>query len=181
MQRKTRAAALAAVAVALASLGALGATAAVRGDDGGPAAVKRATARYRSAAVAEHAGYGLLKDTAGIACIANPGVGAMGDHDANSALVGDGKIDDRSPEAVLYEPGRGGSLRLAAVEYVVLQSAWDATHHMAPMLFGHIFMLTPAPNRFGLPAFYSLHAWLWKHNPSGTYAMWNPRVSCAFG
>ena len=34
-------------------------------------------------------------------------------------------------------------------------------------------------NRFGLPAFYSLHAWIWKHNPSGTFSMWNPNVSCA--
>jgi hypothetical protein len=40
-------------------------------------------------------------------------------------------------------------------------------------------MLTPDGNRFGLPAFYSLHAWVWKHNPAGTFAMWNPNVTCA--
>jgi hypothetical protein len=38
-----------------------------------------------------------------------------------------------------------------------------------------------APNRFGLDAFYSLHAWMWKPNPAGTFAMWNPRVSCPGG
>jgi len=31
----------------------------------------------------------------------------------------------------------------------------------------------------GLPAFYSLHAWIWKHNPAGDFAMWNPDVTCA--
>ena len=30
------------------------------------------------------------------------------------------------------------------------------------MLFGQHFMLSPDGNRFGLPAFYSLHAWIWK-------------------
>jgi hypothetical protein len=48
-------------------------------------------------------------------------------------------------------------------------------------LFDQEFMVTPHPNRFGLPAFYSLHAWIWKHNPAedGMFAMWNPDVSCA--
>jgi hypothetical protein len=46
-------------------------------------------------------------------------------------------------------------------------------------VFGQQFNFTPAGNRYGLPAFYSLHAWIWKHNPSGTFAMWNPTVSCA--
>lgn len=40
-------------------------------------------------------------------------------------------------------------------------------------------MLTSAENRYGLPAFYSLHAWVWKANPSGDFAMWNPEVSCS--
>jgi hypothetical protein len=39
-------------------------------------------------------------------------------------------------------------------------------------------MLTPADNRFGLPAFYSLHVWVWKHNPKGTFEPWNPQVHC---
>jgi hypothetical protein len=39
-------------------------------------------------------------------------------------------------------------------------------------------MLIPEGNRYGLPAFHALHAWIWKFNPSGTFAMWNPRVSC---
>ena len=40
-------------------------------------------------------------------------------------------------------------------------------------------MLTAADNRFGLPAYYSLHAWIWLDNPAGMFNMWNPGVSCA--
>ncbi len=65
-----------------------------------------------------------------------------------------------------------------AVEYVVLQDAWDAAHSSPPSLFGEEFTLVPAGNRYDLPAFYELHAWLWKHNPRGMFDDWNPRVSC---
>ena len=41
------------------------------------------------------------------------------------------------------------------------------------------FELVPAGNRYGLPAFYELHAWLFRSNPSGMFEDWNPRVSCA--
>jgi hypothetical protein len=54
-----------------------------------------------------------------------------------------------------------------------------ATHSSPPSLFGQTFNFTPAPNRYGLPAFYSLHAWIWKNNPEGMFAMWNPDISCA--
>jgi hypothetical protein len=46
------------------------------------------------------------------------------------------------------------------------------------LLFGQRFNLTDAPNRYGLPPFYSLHAWIWQENPAGTFAMWNPSVHC---
>jgi len=140
--------------------------------------VRTATSSYRLLVVAKAAGYGLLKDKDGIACIDNPGVGAMGIHYANPDLVGDGRINMLTPEAMVYEPRPNGKLRLAAVEYVVFQEAWDAAHDGPPSLFGEDFMLTPADNRFGLPAFYSLHAWVWKHNPRGVLDMWNPKVRC---
>ena len=62
---------------------------------------------------------------------------------------------------------------------MVFQSSWDAAHSAPPTLFGQKFMLNPADNRFGLPAFYALHAWIWKHNPKGTFEPWNPQVRCA--
>jgi len=140
-------------------------------------AVKKATKKFQRLSVAKKAGYAILKDTQGIACIDNPGVGAMGVHYVKGPLVGDGKLTPKTPEALVYEP-RHGRLRLVAVEYVVFQAAWDANHSKPPKLFGQEFMLQTAPNRFGLDAFYMLHAWIYKHNPAGTFEPWNPRVHC---
>ena len=162
-----------------AALIAIGATAAFAYPDTVPLRqVKRATARYHNVEVAKSAGYGLLLDAQGIACIDMPGTGAMGVHYVNGDLVADPRIDALRPEAVVYEPGPGSHLRLVAVEYVVLKADWDRTHRSRPKLFGRRFDLTTSPNRYGLPAFYSLHAWIWRDNPAGTFAMWNPRVRC---
>lgn len=169
--------ALAAATITLLS-SAPAAAAHARHDDDGLAAVRAATARYHDVGVARAHGYGLFTDAAGIACIANPPLGTMGVHYVNGALVASGTIDALHPQALVYEPVENGQLRLVAVEYIAFQQPWDATHSMAPMLFGQMFMLTTAPNRYGLPAFYSLHAWIWKHNPSGMFSMWNPRVHC---
>jgi hypothetical protein len=142
------------------------------------AAARRATAKYRNLATASAAGYGILKDVNGISCIDMPGMGAMGVHYVKGALVGDGAVDPLTPEALVYAP-EDGHLHLAALEYVVFQADWDAHHSAAPSLFGQTFSLTTSPNRYGLPAFYALHAWLFAKNPAGTFAPWNPRVSCA--
>ncbi len=129
--------------------------------------------------------FGQLKDKNGIACIAMPAMpgmpaGAMGIHYVNGTRVGDPREIAGRPEAIIYEPQANGTLRLVAVEYVVLKSAWDATHSSPPSLFGQTFNFTTDNNRFGLPPFYSLHAWIWKHNPAGMFAMFNPDVTCAF-
>lgn len=146
--------------------------------DRGLAAARAATARFHDLNVAQANGYALLVDAKHIACIDNPPVGAMGVHYVNGALVSSGTIDALKPQALVYEPAENGKLRLVAVEYIAFQQAWDDTHNAAPMLFGQQFMLTTAPNRFGLPAFYSLHAWIWKNNPSGMFSTWNPQVRC---
>ena len=143
-------------------------------------AAKGATEGFRTLGAATRHGYGLVKDVKGLACIADPAAGAMGEHYVRPDLLKDGTVDVRRPEALVYEPLRGGARRLVAAEYIVLQKAWDARHAMAPMLFGRMFMRTPAPNRFGLPAFYSLHAWVWKSNPAGALSMWNPAVTCRY-
>jgi hypothetical protein len=145
------------------------------------ARVKRANDKYRNVTVAEGAEYGKLLDKDGIACIDMPGMGAMGVHYAKGAIVGDGAIDPQTPEAVIYEPQENGRLKLVAIEYVVFKADWDANHPAPPRLFGQEFNFTPAGNRFGLPDYYSLHVWLWKHNPAGTFAPWNPDVSCTPG
>ena len=141
--------------------------------------------------VAKKAGYSILADTAGITCIAEPGMGAMGVHYVKGDLVKDPSIDATHPEALVYAPDSHGRLQLAAVEYVVIKSDWEASQlppNMGyppavtpgpPMLFGHMFDFTDAPNRYGLPPFYSLHAWVWKDNPAGTFEMWNSSVHCS--
>jgi hypothetical protein len=139
---------------------------------------KSASARFHSMVQTDKAGYTLLTDAAGIACIDMPGQGAMGIHFANGDLVGDPAIDPSRPEALVYAPESDGKLQLVALEYVVLKDAWDAGHSSPPSLFGQEFNFTDAPNRFGLPPFYSLHAWIWKTNPAGEFTMWNPDVSC---
>jgi hypothetical protein len=145
--------------------------------------LRAATNQFHSVATAEQHGYALLTDAKGIACIDMPSMpgmpgGGMGVHWANSAIVGDPAIVANHPEAMVYAPRPDGTLQLAAVEYVVIKSAWDASHRHPPTLFGHRFNVTDTPNRFGLPAFYSLHVWAWKQNPVGTFQMWNPNVTC---
>ena len=143
------------------------------------ARMRAATATFHNIANAEDASYGLLHDLAGLTCIAMPGEGGMGVHFVNGALVGDPGLDIRTPEALVYAPDRDGTLRLAALEFIVDKAAWDAHHSKPPRLFGGTFFdQTPAPNRFGLAPFYSQHVWIWKNNPAGMLAMWNPAVHC---
>ena len=142
---------------------------------------RNATAIYNDPTAALAGGYELLTDAAGLACIDQPGAGAMGVHFVKGALLQSGTLDPARPQALVYEPEPDGQMRLVALEYVVLQATWDANHHQPPTLFGETFMLSPAGNRFGLPAFYSLHAWVWKHNPTGTFQPWNPQVRCPDG
>jgi hypothetical protein len=141
-------------------------------------AAVRATARYHDLNMATAAGYGLFVDAAGVACIANPPLGTMGIHYVNGSYVGDADVDPTRPEALVYEPQRDGSRKLVALEYIVFQGAWDAGNSSRPSLFGEEFHLVAAPNRYGIPAFYELHVWIWKPNPSGMFFEWNPRVSC---
>jgi hypothetical protein len=148
----------------------------------GIAALRKVTNHFHSLSAAQRAGYGFLTDAKGIACIDMPGsgmgTGGMGVHFVNGALVDDPAERPGKPEAMVYRVDKDGILRLAAVEYIVVKSAWDATHSSAPRLFGQTFNLSGADNRYGLPPFYSLHAWVWQHNPAGTFAMFNPDVRC---
>jgi hypothetical protein len=119
---------------------------------------RNATAIYNDPAAALAGGYELLTDASDTACIDQPGTGAMGVHFVKGALVQSGSLDAARPQALVYEVQSGGQLRLVALEYVVFQSNWDAAHSAPPTLFDQKFMINPADNRFGLPAFYSLHA-----------------------
>ena len=136
--------------------------------------VREATARFQDVSVAEHEGYALQ-----FGCVTGPDFGAMGLHYVNGSLVASGVVDAAHPQIVLYEPTASGRLQLTGADYLVLADAWNATHAHAPELMGQIFQFFDAPNRFGLPPFYTLHVWAWKPNPNGAFVNWHPKVSCA--
>ncbi len=102
----------------------------------------------------------------------------MGIHYVRGDRVANPAERATEPEVLVYAPRRHGGMRLVALEYVVLQADWDALHTRPPSLFGQDFELVPAGNRYGLPAYYELHAWLFKRNPRGLFDDWNPRVRC---
>jgi hypothetical protein len=144
------------------------------------AEARRATAAFHDFAAAAAAGYGPdpVTDLRGLTCIDNPGTGAMGVHFVNGALLTTA-LDARRPQALIYEPMPGGTMRLVGAEYIVFEDAWQADFPgTEPMLFDRHFHLTPAGNRYGLPPFYALHLWLWQPNPAGMLADWNPAVRC---
>jgi len=120
----------------------------------------------------------------GFGCVSGGDYGAMGLHFINMKLVGDGEIVAEKPEILLYEPTASGRLRLTGADYLVFASDWLGTdpahpkHTSAPELNGQLFHFFDAPNRFGLPPFFTLHVWAWKDNPLGTFTNWNPNVSC---
>ncbi|MEZ5498456.1 MAG: hypothetical protein R3E77_03380 [Steroidobacteraceae bacterium] len=121
-------------------------------------AVRQATARYRNLDNAVHDGYvdiGLF-------------VPMMGHHYLRSDLL-DGEFDPQSPELLVYADRPDGSRQLVAVEYAVpLELSADAPEGF----FGDADEWA-INNQFGL---WTLHAWVWKRNPDGVFAAFNPRL-----
>jgi len=150
--------------------------AAAGGGQSSLAEVRDATAKYHDIAVAR-----ALHNEVELAqvppfgdgtCIANlDGPGAMGIHLLLQDRV-DSALVPSEPEALLYEKRNDGSYKLTGVEYVVAGGP-------QPTLYGQPFVPTNLA-RFGNPAatVWTLHAWIWKPNPSGILEPWNPRVSC---
>jgi hypothetical protein len=151
------------------------------------AAARTATASFHEMRAANAAGYTVrVADTQGLTCIADPGgAGAMGVHYLDPAEIPElfdpsaaASVDALTPELLVFAPGQDGTQRLVALEYLTIKASWDAQHAGPPALFGQPFNETAVGNRFGLPAFYSLHAWVWDPNPTDLFAPWNPRVTC---
>ena len=137
--------------------------------------VRDSTERFKDVSAAEREGYVLQ-----FGCVSGSDSGAMGLHYVNGALVASGVIDATRPQIVIYEPTGDGSLKLIGADYLVLADMWNAQHpNGPPQLMGQLFHYFESPNRFGLPAFYTLHVWAWKDNPNGAFVNWHPNVSCA--
>lgn len=130
-------------------------------------ALRQATVAYHDTAAATAAGYHMEPECVSAASEGAPAhLGAMGYHFVNPTLV-DGTFDPLEPEVLVYEPREDGSLYLAGVEYLYVGEE-------APRFAGEVEF-----HEFHLPfADFALHAWVWLGNPNGTFADFNPNVSC---
>ena len=173
VRRATAVLALAAVAAGAVAVGAAGtASGQERGRTTGAsdlAKVRAATAAFHDVKAAEAAGYVPVSP-----CEELPGSGAMGVHYLNPGLAQDGAVDAKRPEVLLYLPGPDG-LRLVGVEWFVAEAA---TGGQRPEVLGIPFDGPMAGHSPDMPSHYDLHAWVWGHNPAGTFAAWNPALSC---
>jgi hypothetical protein len=131
------------------------------------AILRRVTAPFHDSANATAAGW----STKITSCMTDPGgAGGMGFHYGNTNLI-DGTVSVDKPQLLLYEPEKNGRLRLVAVEYII-PYAFHGREEAPPVLFGQQFKQNDVFQLWGL------HAWVWKHNPSGMFADWNPNVNC---
>jgi hypothetical protein len=155
-------------------------------------AVRAAVARYHDINQALRDGYSIE----GEPCVASP-AGMMGIHAPNLALSGDLVNDPLEPEILLYAP-RDGRYELVGVEYFQVALAntesgpqpWfgvpgdpdqpppDGFFNPAPALFGHTFDGPMAGHNPSMPWHYDLHVWVVEQNPAGTFAQFNPVISC---
>jgi len=91
----------------------------------------------------------------------------MGQHDADLGAI-DGVVEADHPEVLVFEPRKSQS-KLVGVEYVVPQDAWGGAE--PPSLFGEHF------HRNDTLGIWALHAWIWRPNPDGVHADFNPQVA----
>jgi hypothetical protein len=142
--------------------------------------VKSALAKYQSVDAAKADGYVMSGP-----CQMTPTsdgaswwAGAMGVHFVNNAVTRQ-RPNPLKPAVLVYLPTASGGFQLGAAEYFQADADQNVqTDGDRPTLFGRAFdgpMLGHAP---GMPIHYDLHVWLWKHNPSGLFAPFNPDASC---
>ncbi len=134
--------------------------------------VRQATQKYINVNAAISAGYQPV-----LGCVSGQDHGAMGVHYLNPSLL-NGEVDATQPQALIYEPLGGGSMRLVGVEFIVDAATWAKKNAAPPQLYQQLLQLIPSPNRYGLDTFYELHVWAWQDNPNGAFVDWNNKVSC---
>lgn len=184
-----------------ASAEALGATAAV--SEPTLSEVRAATERFRDVQVAVAEGY--IRDPSGMCATAemegrSPDEGAMGLHyfrpdllgitgPPNPRVSGTGTHTDfLRPAVLIYEPQADGSLELVAVENLVFINAWEGAGNRQPPSFHGVSYdrmaddpATEIDEAHGFEPHYDRHVWIYRENPDGVFAQFNPRVSCAQG
>ena len=166
------------------------------------AEIRGATERFRDITVAVAEGYIRdpfdLCDTA--AMMGRPAsLGAMGVHYVRPDRLGitappsprvDGigtHTDFRTPGILIYEPQPDGSMELVAVENLVFQRAWRETGRSAPPTFHGVPYDTMADDpatatdeAHMFEPHFDRHVWIYRDNPNGVFAPFNPAVTCAY-
>jgi hypothetical protein len=164
------------------------------------ATVRAATERFRDVKVALAKGY--VRDPGNVCDVAEmmgrpAALGAMGVHYFRPDLLGitgppsprvDGTgthTDFRQPAILIYEPQADGSQALVAVENLVFIKAWEAAGNSAPPSFAGVPYdrmvddpATAVDEAHMFEPHYDRHVWLYRDNPNGIYAQFNPAVSC---
>jgi hypothetical protein len=114
-------------------------------------------------------------DLLGITGPPNPRVSGTGTH-----------TDFTRPAVLLYEPQRDGSLQLIGVENLVFIKAWEAAGNSAPPSFQGVPWdrmqddpSTAIDEAHMFEPHYDRHVWLYRDNPNGIYAQFNPKATCA--
>lgn len=162
--------------------------------------VRAATERYRDVGVALADGYVRdpfdLCDTAEM--MGRPAsLGAMGVHYVRPDLLGitappsprvngtGTHTDFRTPSILIYEPQSDGSMELVAVENLVFARAWREAGHTAPPTFHGVpydTMIddpaTSADEAHMFEPHFDRHVWIYRDNPNGVFAPFNPSVTC---
>jgi len=165
------------------------------------AEVRAATERFQDVKIALVEGYIRdpfdLCDTA--VMMGRPAsLGAMGVHYFRPDLLGitappsprvDGvgtHTDFRTPSILIYEPQDDGSLALVAVENLVFARAWRETGHSAPPTFHGVPYdtmtddpTTETDEAHLFASHFDRHLWIYRDNPNGVFAPFNPEVTCA--
>lgn len=164
------------------------------------ATVRAATDRFRDVNVALAEGYVRdpmnLCDTAEM--MGRPAeLGVMGIHYARPDLLGitgppnprvngtGTHTDFTRPAILIYEPQADGSLQLVAVENLVFIAAWEAAGNTGrPTFLGREYdrmaddPATPVDEAHMFEPHYDLHVWLYRENPNGVFAQFNPNATC---
>ena len=139
------------------------------------AQVRQATDKYHDVNVALADGF-IRTPT----CVQSPD-GGMGIHFINIARLMDPAVNILEPEILLYIETADG-MKLLGVEYMFAIGAPDAPvpdpAPPSPIIFGRALDGPMLGHEPGQPPHYDLHVWLWKANPSGIFAPFNPKVSC---
>ena len=165
------------------------------------AAVRAATARFQDVNVALAEGY--VRDPTNMCDRAEDmgrpaKLGTMGIHYFRPDLLGikgppsprvNGNgthTDFRKPAILIYEPQPDGSLQLVAVENLVFRWAWREAGNTEPPSFqGVPYDLmeddpaTKVDEAHMFEPHYDRHVWIFRDNPNGVFAQYNPNVSCA--